>query len=425
MKFVYFLITLCSAVFYVLYKGDLSFYLLAFLLAMPVVLYAALAIGAAFLKIKVHCDSPVTERGKAAAIKISLYNRSFLPVSSCAVKIRYTVSAPFEEELPFVHTASVPLGGRTSETVSLNFLPKHCGAVSVTVRSVRLRDLMGITSVRKKVGFSTLITVLPAILPVSHSIESNYVYSAESSVFSREKPGDDPSEIFMLREYRDGDRHNLIHWKLSGRSDNFIVRELSKPVGSRILIMADTGSCRSAEGADRVLEAAASLSCSLAESGAAHTFAVPCSGYSLRASEIADTDSLYAELAGICRGIRELEYGSSIAYVTEISDSVYVANGGFSRVIAVSEQDGVAYADELSSICGEARLTVICTAPQAYMNTQTDMNTQADMNLQADTNPVTDRGREVSSVEFIYADAEKLSSENFGYFENADIPREG
>ncbi|MCI9409793.1 MAG: DUF58 domain-containing protein [Oscillospiraceae bacterium] len=405
MKFVYFLIILCSAVFYVLYMGDLSFYLLAFLLAMPVVLYAALAIGSAFLKIKVYCDSPVTERGKAAAIKINLYNRSFLPVSSCMVKIRYTVSAPFEEELPYVHTAYVPIGGRTSETVSLNFLPKHCGAISVTVRSVRLRDLMGITSVRKKVGFSTRITVLPAILPISQSIESNYIYSAESSVFSREKPGDDPSEIFMLREYRDGDRHNLIHWKLSGRSDNFIVRELSKPVGSRILIMADTGSCRSAEGADRVLEAAASVSCSLAESGAAHTFAVPCCGYSLRTSEITDTDSLCAELAEICRGVKELEYGSSIAYVTEITDSVFIANGGFSRVIAVSEQDGGAYADELSSICGEARLTVICTA------SQTDNDTGSSM--------------EVSAVEFIYADAEKLSSENFGYFENADIPREG
>ncbi len=405
MKLVYFLITLCSAVFYVLYKGDLSFYLLAFLLAMPIVLHAALAIGSAFMKIKVYCDSPVTERGKAAVIKINLYNRSFLPVSSCMVKIRYTVSAPFEDEIPFVHTASVPLGGRTSETVSLNFLPKHCGAVSVTVKSVLLRDLMGITSVRKKVGFSTRITVLPAILPVSPSIESNYVYSAESSVFSREKPGDDPSEIFMLREYRDGDRHNLIHWKLSGRSDNFIVRELSKPVGSRILIMADTGSCRSAKGADRVLEAAASVSCSFAESGAAHSFAVPLGGYSLRTSEITDPDSLYAELAEICRGIKELEYGSSIAYVAEISDSVYVANSGFSRVIAVSEQDGGAYADELSSICGEARLTVICTAPQ--------------------TDKDTDSEKEVSAVEFIYADAEKLSSEDFGYFENSDIPREG
>lgn len=407
MKLVYFLITLCSAVFYVLYKGDLSFYLLAFLLAMPVVLHLALAIGSVFLKIKVYCDSPVTERGKTAAVKISLYNRSFLPVSSCMAKIRYTVSAPFEDELPFVHTVSVPIGGRTGETVSLNFLPKHCGAVSVTVRSVRLRDLMGITSVRKKVGFSTRITVLPAILPVSPSIESNYVYSAESSVFSKEKPGDDPSEIFMLREYRDGDRHNLIHWKLSGRSDNFIVRELSKPVGSRILIMADTGSCRSAEGTDRVLEAAASVSCRLAESGAAHTLAVPCCGYSLRISEITDPDSLCTELAEICRGIKDLEYGSSIAYVTEISDSVYIVNGGFSRVIAVSEQDGGAYADELSSICGEARLTVICTAPQT------------------DTDSDTDSGSEASAAEFIYADAEKLSSESFGYFGDADIHREG
>ncbi|MEZ3455324.1 MAG: hypothetical protein K1W17_13295, partial [Oscillospiraceae bacterium] len=61
----------------------------------------------------------------------------------------------------------------------------------------------------------------------------------------------------------------------------------------------------------------------------------------------------------------------------------------------------------------EARLTVICTAPQAYMNPQTD------------TDAAADSGRDVSSVEFIYADAEKLSSENFGYFENADIPREG
>lgn len=399
MKLIYIIITVFSAVFYILYKGDLSFYLLAFLIVLPFVLYAALAIGSAMLKIKVFCDSPVTERGKAAVIKLSLYNRSFLPVSSCTVKIRYTVSAPFEDELPFVHKAVVPLGGRTSETVSLSFLPKHCGAVSVSIKSVRLCDLLGMTSVRKKIDFKTRITVLPAILPVSAAVESNYVYSAESSVFSHEKPGDDPSEIFMLREYRDGDRHNLIHWKLSSRSESFIVKELSKPVGSRILIMADTGSCRSAEGADRVLEAAASLSCSLAESGAAHSFAAPFIGYSLHTADITNADSLYAELAELCGDIKELEFGSTIAYVTEISDSVYISNGGFSRVIAVSERDGGAYADELSSICGEARLTLICTAPQT--------DTNAD--------------KEISPVEIIYADAEKLSSENFGYFGDPDI----
>lgn len=399
MRLVYIIITALSAVFYVLYKGDLSFYLLAFLLVLPIVLYIVLAVGSAFLKIRVYCDSPVTERGKAASVKISVYNRSPLPVSSCSVKIRYKVSAPFEEELPFIHTAAVPLGGRTSETVSLNFLPKHCGAVSVSIKSVRLRDLMGLTSVRKKIGFSTQITVLPAVLPVSAAIESNYVYSAESNVFSREKPGDDPSEIFMLREYRDGDRHNLIHWKLSGRSENFIVRELSKPVGSRILIAADTGSCNSAEGADRVLDAAFSLSCSLAERGIAHILALPRAGYGLYTAEISGADAFYAEAAEISRSLKELEWTSSIAYIIEISDSAYIVNSGFSRVIAVSERDGGAYADELSSVCGEARLTVICTSPRS-LDEETD--------------------KEVSETEFIYADAEKLSSDDFGYLGGTD-----
>ena len=403
MRLVYTIITVFSAVFYVLYKGDLSFYLLAFLIALPIILHIILAVGSAFLKIRVYCDSPVTERGKAASVKISVYNRSPLPVSSCSVKIRYKVSAPFEEELPFIHTAAVPLGGRTSETVSLNFLPKHCGAISISIKSVRLRDLMGLTSVRKKIGFSTQITVLPAVLPISAAVESNYVYSAESNVFSREKPGDDPSEIFMLREYRDGDRHNLIHWKLSGRSENFIVRELSKPVGSRLLIAADMGSCSSAEGADRVLDAAFSLSCSLAERGVAHTLALPCAGYGLRTAEISDADALYAEAAEVSRGIKELEWTSSIAYIIEISDSAYIVNSGFSRVIAVSERDGGAYADELSSVCGEARLTVICTSPRS-LDEETD--------------------KESSETEFIYADAEKLSSDDFGYLGGNDTARE-
>ncbi|MCM1024334.1 MAG: DUF58 domain-containing protein [Prevotella sp.] len=406
MKLVYITIVAVSAVFHILYKGDLSFYLLAFLIVLPAVLHAALAVGSAFLKIKVYCDSPVTERGKPAAVKVNLYNRSFLPVSSCAIKIRYTVCAPFEEEKPFVHTATVPLGGRTGETVSLNFLPKHCGAISVSVKSVRLRDIMGITSVRKKIGFAVRITVLPAVLPVSAEPGSSFVYSAESSVFSREKPGDDPSEIFMLREYRSGDRYNLIHWKLSGRSGSLIVRELSKPVGSRILVMADTGGCGSAEGADRVLEAAASVSYSLAESGAAHSFAVPYSGCVLHTAEIACEEDFFAETAEICRGIKDLEFSGNIAYITEISDSSYIANGGFSQVIAVSERDGGAYADALSSICGEARLTLICTAPQNPG--EQDKDTCG-----------------ITRADIIYADAEKLSSEDFRYPGNADGPEYG
>ena len=37
----------------------------------------------------------------------------------------------------------------------------------------------------------------------------------ESDSYSTIKGGDDPSEVFAIREYREGDRLQRIHWKLS------------------------------------------------------------------------------------------------------------------------------------------------------------------------------------------------------------------
>lgn len=391
MKIVYLILIFSAAVFHVLYKGDLSFVLLAFLLALPVVLYAALAVGSAFLRITVYCDSSVTEREKPASVKINIRNGFFFPVSSCEIKARYSVSAPFEDGTPVTHTAAVPLGGRASETLSLNFLPNHCGTVSIRIGYARLHDLMGIASLRKKIDFRTEITVLPRVFPIDAAVKNDSVYSAESNSFSKEKPGDDPSEIFMLREYRDGDRNNLIHWKLSSRSGNggnLIVRELSKPVGSKILLIPDLGGCKTAVAADRILETAAAVSGFLAENGIVHSVAVFCSDCTFKAAEITGMDSFYSELAAISQEIKRLEYESSAAYIMEISDGTYIANNGFSRVIAVSERNGGVCADELAALCGEARLTVICTSPE----------------------PETNRGEIISSADFIYADAEKLSS---------------
>ncbi len=388
MKLVYLIITAAAAVFYVLYKGDLSFILFMFLLALPLVLFVLLAVSAHMTEITVFCEEPVTERGKAAAVKITVRNRSVIPISSCALKVIYTVSAPFENGTPAVHTAAVPVGGGDCETMTLSFLPKHCGTVTVSVKSARLQDLMGVTALRKRIGFHAEITVLPAVCPAAAEIESSYVYSADSGTFSKEKPGDDPSEIFMLREYRDGDRHNLIHWKLSGRNydeDSFIVRELSRPVGSKVLIMTDLCGCKNADEADSIFEAAASVSGQLTENGIGHCLALPYDDFTLHISEITDNDSFYAALAELSKNLRRLDFKNGIAYITELYCNTFISDGGFSRVIEISARD----TDELASFCGKARLTVIC------------VRTPAD---------ITEKDEKARTAEIVYADAEKLSS---------------
>lgn len=386
---------LATIVFFLLYNGFISFMLLVFMLAAPIFIYAVLAVCSAFIDVKVCFADAVTEKGKEALIKVNLNNRSFLPVTDCRVKVEYAVSAPLVNELPSVYTAALSVSGRTSKTVTLKIKPEHVGKIRVQIRYVRIYDLMTFTFIRKKINFRTEVTVLPRIFPISAEIEDVSVYSAESNSFSKEKAGDDPSEIFMLREYRGGDRHNLIHWKLSGRSEELIVRELSKPVSSKLLILADFGGAGGSGGADRVIEAAAAASSFFAENGTLHFLAVPLSDYTLGISEIAGEDSFYAAFTEISHSIGKIEYSSGIEYVAELYDSAFIINGGFSKVIAVSERCGAEFVSSLSSLCGEARLTVICTSPDPQTNEEANKNDSA-----------------ILSADVIFADAEKLCSGN-------------
>ncbi len=388
MTFFYLSALITLSVFHVLYRGDLSFLLLVFVIALPFVFFIILVISSAFLKISVFCESPVTERGKDAAVKVKFQNGSFLPFSECIINLTYSVSALSESGAPVSGKASVSLAGKCCDTVTLSFLPEHCGVVRVRIKNVCIKDFMGITRVYRRIGASVPITVLPRVFPLSAAIDGGSAYDAESCFFSKEKPGDDPSEIFMLREYRDGDRHNLIHWKLSSRVGGFIVKELSKPIGSRIMILTDLGGCNNAEGADRVLEAAAALSFRLAEWGTAHTVAAPLANGTLRCAEIGSTDSFWQEFAELSRNIRTLDTNAGALCLEKLTGE------RFSRVVAVSEKSGGAYAEQLSVFCGEARLTIVCTSPA----------------------PETDGREELFSTDVIYADAEKLSTGNEDFF---------
>ena len=48
---------------------------------------------------------------------------------------------------------------------------------------------------------------------------------SDSPEFSKVKSGDDPSEIFDLHPYREGDAVNLIHWKLTEKMDKALACE--------------------------------------------------------------------------------------------------------------------------------------------------------------------------------------------------------
>lgn len=390
MKFVYLILLIISAAFHIMYKGDLSFALLAFMIVFPIMLFIGLAINTLRMKTAVYCEYPSAEKGRPLVLKVRLENRSFLPVSSCVIGVSYRTAVPFEKSVLRKHTISVPLGAGAAETISVSFVPKHCGTVEIMLKNIVVYDLIGLASMRKRVGFHKKMTVQPVIYPIAADMESSIVFNAESDVFSPEKAGDDPSEIFSLREYRDGDNPNRIHWKLSSRTDDFIVKELSMPVGSRILVMADFGGCGSAECCDRILETAFSISDFLTSKGAVHSAAFPYNDCTVHVSEINDRESFDYEINRASDDAVNFEFKSGIAAIAAASEEIFrISGGGFSRVIAVTARTGKAHTEELAEFCGEARLTIICVNPPQESNDNED----------------------IVSAEIIYADAEKLSAD--------------
>lgn len=360
----YLILLLFMGVFHVLYKGDLSFILLVFFIVLPMLLTSILAVQTKLLRLSVLKDASLTERGKPAIIRIMLENPTIFPITACKVTMRYECFFVPNKRRPEKYTVTVPINRRTKECVTVKLVPEHCGTVSVQLKSVSVSDLIGLIWLPKKVRFRDKLIVMPCTYPISASQESSFVSDSESSVFSAVRSGDDPSEIFQLREYRDGDRLNRIHWKLSSRGESFIVKEISDPINSKILILCDFSECADSADADSVFDIGATISHFLADSGAVHTIAAAFADNTFFLREIKDSDDFLNSFAELCANSDKLNFSestfSAIDKASFYSEENILAGRGFSRIIAVRLKADKAFVSGLVQLGGEADLTVFC-----------------------------------------------------------------
>ena len=385
MRIFYFLMLAFSVAFHILYKGDLSFVLLMFMLVMPFATLAVAIASALTVHVSAGFDQLSTVRGKPAVFKVAVRNRNIFPIVCCTVEILYSSHIPFDASLKNKYRLNASIGGRTSETFTFNIFSEHCGTADVYIKRILIRDYLRIFSIPVKVSAKGECISTPVFYPVQSAIESAHVSSDDGTSFSPHKPGDDPSEIFSLREYREGDSNNRIHWKLSSRSESFIVKELSLPIGCNILLVTDFCGCKNASSADRILDAAFSISERLAEFSTAHTIAYARSDFSINRIEIDTADKCIAAASEICSelktAITDFPFTQAAA-----SDDYFAARKHFSRVITITEKTDFSQTEELEALFGEAYITVICTGAPDNIDDKK------------------------CHTEIIYADAEKLSN---------------
>lgn len=216
---------------------------------------------------------PIAEKNSEIPVSILIRNQSkLLPAH---VKMQLQMENVFTGEKKR-YWISGRIGSRKTERIGVVFQAKHCGNIRISIRKCWIYDLLFILKDKKKVKETQKVAILPEchLLPVEVTRKTRE-FIADAEEYSDRESGDDPSEIYQIREYREGDSLHDIHWKLSAKTDEMLVKEHGRPLGCVVLIwmnlqMQERGK---KQVPSVILEAVSSLSLSLLEEKCVHMVA--------------------------------------------------------------------------------------------------------------------------------------------------------
>lgn len=271
MIFLYSVLIVISFAFYILYVGNLSFYLFAFLVLLPVILIIITSVQKRKIKVIFITPHCTTICGKQTPITVKITNNSVFPVENAEITLSYSMHFSNKKEELKINTPVFP---KSSQTLTFNINSKHCGIVKLEITKVKIFDILRLfkTKLRPseiKTQNNNLVTVLPELLYLNNEIISYSYDNSDDNVYSKTKKGDDPSEIFDIREYAEGDKLNRIHWNLTAKQGNTMVKDFSFPITNQITLMLNL-SFKNTDFYDAVITSAYSIAYFLSEKQITH-----------------------------------------------------------------------------------------------------------------------------------------------------------
>ncbi|MBO6116415.1 MAG: DUF58 domain-containing protein [Ruminococcus sp.] len=220
------LIIIC-AVFYVMYLWDFALVLLIVIAAIPVVMFVTTLITKLLINVELAAAGSTASKHENFPVQLRIQNRSPFPIGKANAHIEYY--NVFNNSINSFDL-QMPIQPLNSQSASFQLNSRYCGMLNITCAYITIYDPLRIFKFRVGKNKSTQIGILPEGQAIGGEVSYVDRITEESEVFSEFKPGDDPSEVFDLRGYHPGDKLNRIHWKLSSKRSDFIVKDYSLPV---------------------------------------------------------------------------------------------------------------------------------------------------------------------------------------------------
>lgn len=356
--YIYIFSMLCAALFTQTLRSPISAMLYIFMITIPFASLLLLFIAGASVTVYLGSGQEYVPRGEPVTVTLKLVNSSPLPIYD----VQAELSIPEPSGRPSRSLTLLSLSPFGGYSVDRTLVFNYRGEYEIGVSSIFVRDLFGMFRLRADAGTFASVFVLPRErLLLSDPLPAS---PDETSLNAPRLRSSDHTGQQNIREYSDGDSLRDIHWKLSAKSEEMLVREYSSPAGCAplLILLTDTDGLENLGGGsfsfdedaaqyalNEISEAALSIASSLLEEGGCTVcFAERGRITSLRVNERDDYSRLFTAMTSL--GASDTDMSALIG-----------DNDGYILVTARPDGEALSLLETISSEDSENRgLSSVC-----------------------------------------------------------------
>ncbi len=314
-KIIYATILLVTLFSCILFSSEITIFLLAYEIILLPVLWLLTEGLKKHIRVELNIPTAHIEKNQEFAVEVLVKNLSVFPMPVIPVKVSCENEFTGEK---FYTEEKVMTDAKGTASLLLFLQSKYCGKMRITMEEIRVQDYLRLFSKKAPVlEISKEIIVFPKIHKISLNAITWVQDKQEGEEFSHARSGEDTSEVFDVHEYREGDMFQRVHWKLTAKEDEYLVKEYSLPIEQTILVFidfyADKEQVTQAQ-FDCFLEILASLSWSMTEQGLNHIIMwYQQEKGQLNQIKVQEEKDVYYMLEQVCNNRKDQEYADILS----------------------------------------------------------------------------------------------------------------
>lgn len=179
-----------------------------------------------------------SQEGKDYKLGISVEERKRLSVSGY-ILVELEITNQMLEQTKYKRYL-IPLSDKESE-YDIKMQAQCCGEMKFNCSGIWVVDYFHLFHIPIPKCLEARMIIYPRKVKLQVELSKEAIGAVREDVNMQSREGNDPSEMYDVREYVPGDDIRSVHWKLSSKVDQLLLRQSSEPTHYNVVILPDFG----------------------------------------------------------------------------------------------------------------------------------------------------------------------------------------